>query len=151
MKKLIIPSIIIILLVVTLYSIRAQQGNKNLDQTFNWRNGDWAAYNILQLCKVLAENTRAKKRNPAGSATIFARYDRKEDIIQVNIYGNNNNVNDAKGGIKFWKQVIDAEIALMYLEYSIKFSENDVKFFYINRKSDLTILSWENGKYIVPE
>ena len=140
-----------ILLILGLYSyVNAEKST--LSRSFFWTIGDWVAYRLSEDFRVIVENQQAKFQDPSASASSFARYDRKRDVIVVQIYGGRKKVEECKNSITYWQNYIKKpHIPEMSTYYGIYLNENDYVVIYINRVTNEEIIRLENERFLLPK
>jgi len=142
MKKLII-FIILSFMFVNYAESKEQKGS--LSQSYNASVGDWAAYRLSEMIRI----------TPFLQAPCLTIYDKRKNMILVEIYGVHNNVENAKKGLQgYWNFVKDFHIPDMNKNFGIELSENDyvIVYFYgkFNEKPK-EMIRFEKGKMLLPQ
>ena len=120
MKKFIV-FIVLAFIFVDYAGAKEQKGS--LSQSYNTFVGDRAAYRLSEMIRI----------TPFLKSPCLTIYDKRENVILVEIYGSNNQVEGAKGSLQgYWNFIKDYHIPDMNKNFGIELNENDyvIVYFY---------------------
>jgi len=142
MKKFIISIIILIALFSGIGY--AQTKNERLSKPFTLTIGDWIAFKTESMIR----------GNPDLSAPTYVNYDKKSNVIFVEIYGSRSHVEGAKETLLNWWNYI-TEPCSMYLKdfYNLEIIDTDFTVIYFNKTAKdgpKEIIRLEAGKLLLP-
>lgn len=142
MKKFIV-FIVLAFIFVDYAGAKEQKGS--LSQSYNTSVGDWAAYRLSEMIRI----------TPFLQAPCLTIYDKRKNVILVEIYGSHNYIGNAKVALQgYWDFVKDFHIPDMNKNFGVELSENDyvIVYFYgkFNEKTK-EIIRFEKGKMLLPQ
>jgi len=142
MKKL--ATLFIILLILGFCSFAGGE-NKGLSQPYTVTAGEWLVYRLSELVRVHSDRL---------SAPALFSYDKKREVILVEIFGAHESVEGAKEDLLKWCDFIQ-KIYLPYAEknYGLNLSMSDYIVVYYNREASgwPEMIRMEGGKLLLSQ